>query len=50
MDIITNILMIIFICTIVIIPIVAIRDEIEYQKLLKKIDDIMNRIDEITKE
>ena len=41
----TSILMLIFICAVVIIPIVAIKDEIKYQKVFKRMDELLDEIE-----
>lgn len=45
MDIVTSVLMLIFICAIVAIPIVAIRDEIKYQKVFKRMNELLDEIE-----
>lgn len=45
MDIVTIILMVIFICAIVAIPIVAIMDEIKYQKIFMRMNELLDEIE-----
>lgn len=45
MNIVTSILMVIFICAIVAIPIIAIKDEIKYQKMFKRMNELLDEIE-----
>lgn len=45
MDIVTSILILIFICAIVAIPIIAIMDEIKYQKIFKRMNELLDEIE-----